>query len=157
MAIIVNYRDKLLQTAEKRTITVADPSAVVIPGYTGITLARSIDMFNGFSGGAKYVISPDRMVLTAQLKGIPINTPVTWKLGSVTGPDYLHLTFYETGTNIILTNTGDPLVKTIEASSYPIIPGVSPYSQFPGGYVQVSVNYGGVEFSAYTQILVFTG
>lgn len=167
MADIINERDKTLQTAAKRTVTVVDPTAIVIPGYTGVGISRDISLFiGGYTGPiGTPMISPSRMVLTAKLQGIPQSTPINWitghyELAPHTGPftpeNPAINVFVPGGSTVILTNTPDPLVKTIEATSYPY-PGGSPYPFLPRGVVRVIVEYGGSVFSADTTINTFSG
>lgn len=186
MAEIRNERDKTLQTAAARTVPVVDPGAVIIPGYTGLVLTRSPDLFvadfaGGFGTGAwPWLIRPmgtsaspspqgDRMVLTASLRGIPASyaDDVVWELGrtehvlvSGSNPLRSETIFTPTSTTkIILTDTPDPLVKTIECSSYPKAGNheMTWYSKLPHGDVRVRVEYAGQTFVAYARIAVFTG
>lgn len=149
MSEIRNDRDLLLQRAETRTVTYADPGEIIIPGYTGVVLTRNPDLFV-ITGSGPYTVNPARMVLTAQLRGIPTNVPVTWKVGSLISLNPYN--FIEWPVNLILTNTPDPLVKTIEASSYPRASG-----QMPDGWVEVSVTFGGQTFADAQRVLTFTG
>ena len=176
MADIRNDRDITLQTAAKRTVPVVDPGAIIIEGYTGITLTKSPSLFVITFGPAYFARamgtageSGDRMILTARLQGIPQGTPVTWRSGGYversrgnpprpyTATDPPVFDFVEGAGSVILTATGDPLVRTIEASSYPYTPGRYTSGQIPSGVVEVSVDYGGQNFKAYQSVSTFTG
>lgn len=133
MAEIINERDVILQTAAARTVPVAAPDAIIIPGYTGIELRKDISMWV-ISFGANSV-TPDRAEITAILKGIPQNSPVTWTC------------------NVPMTDTPDPLVKLIEAKNYPPRTPAPP----PHTLITVSVDYGGQTFTDTMEILVFSG
>jgi len=129
MAQIVNERDLILQSAAQRILPVDPPTAIIIEGFTGISLAKDISMF--VVSGTPYPVQPERCVLTATLKGIPLSQTVTWTA------------------NVPLTDTPDPLVKLIEAKNYP--------TDLRFANIHVSVTYGGQEFFADMVVFVFNG
>lgn len=170
MADVINKRDKLLQEAETRVIVVPPPEPIIIEGFTGVEILKDGQMFvisasGQFSCWVTGGSSRDRLILTAKLKGIPNSTPVTWRTGGLkylTDPVDNHIIGSEfdptISSTIILTETGDPLVRTIEVSNYPR-PNTTAFSwgTIPNGYIEVSVPFGSRTFKALTAVFTFTG
>lgn len=80
MAVVVNERDALMRAAAARVVDVTLPSNVVPPALNGLSLAAPSYVIRVDKDGANP--SPASITVTANLRGVPVDTVVTWSKSS---------------------------------------------------------------------------
>jgi hypothetical protein len=132
MAVTVNERDVLLSQSTTRVIAAPVPNAIVIPGYTGLTLSRSpLGTWYATGSGKFPPVFPEQIEIAIAYKGIPATQAAVWAC------------------NVPLTDTPNPLIKLIEARNYP--------ADLRQTVLTVTVNYAGQDFVVEARIPVFNG
>jgi len=178
MAATVNERDLTMQGSPQRIVPVTAVEQIIVPGYTGIKLNSDVGYWSVgpyenntlWQTPTSGVPTGPRETLSVVFTGMNPPPAITWQLGGYT-------TVYDTATSkwvitgfseltlpqhgIILTNSADPSIKTIEAASYPYS---LPYPNSTGymghaavdpnlrGCVRVKVTFGGTDFVAYKNV-----
>lgn len=77
MAVVVNERDVLMQSAPSRVVDVTLPSNVILPSLKGITLRAPALIFRVDNAGSP---SPSAITMTASLQGVPSDSALTWSV-----------------------------------------------------------------------------
>lgn len=175
MADIVNERDLIMQSSPSRTVAVAAAEQIVVPNFTGIKILSDTgywaeDVYTSYwitpIGGTVASGSP-RGTYTVTLTGMSVATPIIWQLGVYASAfdsvkqAYVITSFTELPVSehgIILTNSADPAIKTMEVTSYPRSQPKQPISGYIGhsvtyptqhGCIRVKANWGGTDFIAF--------